>query len=277
MHEQQPFRIYRSPELENSSLVVGWSEDAGKLGSTVINYLIERLETEEYCEIEPSDFFPLGGVAVENDIAQFPEGKFYSCQKKNLVILKSNTPRSEWYKFLNAILDVAQYHSHVKEIFTVGAMVFLGAHTAPRELLALANMPAMKTTLEQYNLAREIDYESPPGHHPTLNSYLLWVAKRRMLAAASLWVPIPFYLVSTEDPLSWKKILQFLDTKFELALDLSDIDKAVAAHDEKIAQLRSCSPQVNSHLEKLESNLALTQEESEELVREVEVSLKQRN
>ena len=276
MHKQQPYKVYRSPELENSSLVVGWSEDAGKLGLTVVDYLIEKTGAEEYCEIEPWDFFPMGGVAVENDIAQFPEGKFFFCRESNLVIVRSNTPRSEWYRFLNAVLDVALYHSHVKEIFTVGAMVFLGAHTVPRELLALANMPDMKTTLEQYDLYREIDYESPPGHHPTLNSYLLWVARRRMLAAASLWVSIPFYLVSTEDPLSWKKVLEFLDIKFDLAVDLSDIDDAVAAHHEKLAQLRSRSAQVNEYIEKLENNIALTQEESNELVREVEDSLKQR-
>lgn len=277
MSEEHPFKIYGKPELESSFLVVAWSEDAGKLGTKVTNYLNEKLGGKEFGEIEPADFFPLGGVSVEDDVAQLPESKFYWCPEKNLVILKSNRPRSEWHQFLNLVLDVAEHYCRAKELYTIGGMVSLAAHTFPRELLAVANSPEMREILSQYDLARDMDYETPPGQRPTLNSFLLWVAKRRKVAAASLWVPIPFYLVAAEDSEAWRKTVEFLDRRFGLGIDFRDIDEDVARQNERIAELRSRSSEVDSYIRKLESNLGLTQEENEKLVKEVEELLRRRD
>ncbi len=277
MSEKHAFEIYGEPEIESSSLVVGWSEDAGKLGTKVADYLNKKLGGEEFGEIEPADFFPLGGVSVEDDVAQFPESKFYWCREKHLVILKSNQPGSEWHRFLNSVLDVAEDYCHAKELYTIGGMVSLAAHTSPRELLAVANSPEMREILSQYDLARGFDYETAPGQRPTLSSFLLWVAKRRKIAAASLWVPIPFYLVAAEDPRAWRKTVEFLDRRFGLGIDLGDLDEDVARQDEKIAELRSRSSEVDSYIRKLESNLGLTEEENEKLVREVEEFLRRRD
>jgi len=277
LSEKHPFKIYGKPELESSPLVVGWGEDAGKLGTKVIDYLNRKLGGKEFGEIEPADFFALGGISVEDDVAQFPESKFYWCPEKNLVILKSDRPTSEWHKFLNLVLDVAEHHCRAKELYTIGGMVSLAAHTSPRELLAVANSPEMREILSQYDLARDLDYETPPGQRPTLNSFLLWVAKRRNVAAASLWVPIPFYLIAAEDPEAWRKTVAFLDRRLGLGIDLRDLDEAVARQNEKIAELRSRSSEVDSYIRKLESNLGLTQEENERLVEEVEELFRKRD
>ena len=277
MSEKHAFEIYGEPEIESSSLVVGWSEDAGKLGTKVADYLNKKLGGEELGQIEPADFFPLGGVIVEDDVAQFPESKFYWCREKHLVILRSNQPGSEWHRFLNSVLDVAEDYCHAKELYTIGGMVSLAAHTSPRELLAVANSPEMREILSQYDLARGFDYETAPGQRPTLSSFLLWVAKRRKVAAASLWVPIPFYLVAAEDPRAWRKTVEFLDRRFGLGIDLGDLDEDVARQDEKIAELRSRSVEVDGYIRKLESNLGMTQEENEKLVKEVEEFLRRRD
>jgi len=257
--------------------VVGWSEDAGKLGTKVIDYLNKKLGGKEFGEIEPEGFFSLGGVSVEDDVAQFPESKFYWCPEKYLVTLKSNRPTSDWHKFLDSVLDVAEHYCHAKELYTIGGMVSPAAHTSPRELLAVANSPEMRKILSQYDLARDMDYETPPGQRPTLNSFLLWVAKRRNIAAASLWVPIPFYLVAAEDPEAWRKTVEFLDRRFGLGIDFRDLDEDVARQNEKIAELRSRSSEVDSYIRKLESNLGLTQEENEKLVKAVEEFLGRRD
>jgi predicted ATP-grasp superfamily ATP-dependent carboligase len=274
---EYPFKIYAKPEFQSSSLIVGWAEDAGKLGPKVVDYLNKKLEGQELGEIEPLDFFSLGGISVENDIAQFPESKFHCSQPYNLVIFKSSLPRSEWYKFLNLVLDVAEHYCHVKELYTVGGMVSFGAHTAPRELFAIANSPEMKEALSQYNLTREMDYQTPPGQRPTLSSFLLWVAKRRNIAGASLWVPIPFYLVSLEDPQAWKKTLEFLDRRFDLKMDFTDLDEEISRQNEKMVQLRTRFPEIDSYIRRLESNLSLTEEEGERLVKEIEESLGKRD
>jgi len=275
LSEKYPCKVHFEPELEGASLVAGWDEDAGRLGARVIDYLNEKLGCKEFAEIDPADFFPLGGVSVDDNVAQFPESKFYCCPGKNLLIFKSNIPRTEWYKFLDSVLYVAERYCHAKELYTVGGMVYLGAHTTPRDLLAIANSPDMKAILNQYDLARDIDYESAPGQRPTLNSFLLWVARRRNIAAASLWVPIPFYLVASKDPRAWKKTLEFLDRRFVLGLDFSDIDADTARQNEKIAHIRMHSPEVDGYIQRLESNQTLAQEEYEKLAMEVEGFLRE--
>lgn len=270
MDEKYPFKIYQKPEFQHSSLVVSWSEDAGKLGIKVTDYLNKKLGGKEFAEIDPQDFFPLGGVLIEDNVAQFPESKFYSCQKENLVIFESNPPMSEWYKFLNSVLDVAEHYCHTKELYIIGGMVSSSAHTTPRELIAIANSSQAKQALSGYNLVANIDYETPPSQKPTLSSFLLWIAERRNIAGVSLWVPIPFYLVAIEDLQACRKTLDFLDKRLGLGLDFRDLDEEVTRQNKKIAQVRNQFPELDDYIRKLESNLSLTEKENEKLIRGIE-------
>jgi len=277
LSQKHPFKVYEKPELPSSSLVVGWNEDAGKLGSKVIDYLYRNLGCIEFAEIEPADFFPLTGVSVKDDVAQFPESRFYYCPQNNLVILKSDPPKAEWHRFLCSILDVAEQYCHAKELYTIGGMVSISAHTTPRELLAIANSPQMKRVLSQYDLAGDFNYETPPGQRPTPSSFLIWLAKERNMAGASLWVPVPCYLISTEDPQAWRKAIEFLDIRFSLGIDFEDLDENVAKQNEKIAGVRVSLPEVDNFIRKLESNLVLTPEENEKLIKEMDEFLRERD
>ncbi len=275
MTERYPFKVLRKPKVQSSSLVVGWNEDAGQLGPGVIDYLTYKLGGERFGEIDPEDFFSLGGIRVEGDVAQFPESNFYSCHENSLVIFRSTPPSFEWYKFLNSILDVAEHYCGAKELYAIGGMVTLAAHTTPRTLLATTSSQEVKESLEQYNLVRDMDYQTPLGQRPTLNSFLLWLAGRRNIAGVNLWVPIPFYLVTSEDPKAQKKVLQFFDERLGLNIDFSDIDREIQKQSEKLAQARLRLPEVDDYILRLESNLRLSQEENERLTKEVEEFLRE--
>lgn len=277
MAEKRPFKILAEPNLQGSSLVVAWSEDAGKLGPKVVDYLNKKLQGEVFAEIDPAEYFSLDGVSVEDNVAQFPDSKFYSCQGKNLVIFKSHLPRSEWYQFLGSVLDVVEHSCKVKELYTIGGMVSSSAHTTPRVLLAIANSPEMKGVLRQYDLTSDLDYETPPGQRPTLSSFLLWAARRRNIAGASLWVPVPFYLVASEDPGAWRRAIEFFDRRFGLSIDFGDLDREVARQNEKIADVRSQHPELDGYISKLESNLSLTIDENEKLAEQMEELLRKRH
>jgi proteasome assembly chaperone (PAC2) family protein len=267
---KRPYKIHVEPRLESSSLIVGWSEDGGKLGSKVIDYLIRKLGGQEFAQIEPLNFFPLGGVAVQDDVAIFPESKFYFSEKYKLVFFLGSSPVYEWYEFLNTILDVPGSTCGTTELYTVGGMVSLGAHTMPRVLLTAATSAEMKELLQQYGLASDVDYETPSGQRPTLSSFLLWVAKRRNLPGAGLWVPIPFYFLSVEDPRACKAVLEFFNNRFHLGLDFADLDEEIRIQDEKIAQLAVRFPDIASYIWKLERNTGLTEEENRKLITEIE-------
>ncbi len=275
MSQGYPIKIYKEPELRQSSLVLGWSEDMGNLGRKATGYLNRKLNGQEFAEIEPEAFFPLGGVAIEGNLARFPESKFYVCQEYGLVVFQSDSPGAEWYKFLNSVLDVAEQHSRVKELYLLGAMISFSAHTTPRQLLAVVNSAEMKEILSQYDLARDMDYQTQPGERPTLNSFLLWIAKERNIPGVSLWVPIPFYLAAMEDAQAQKKVLSFLNERLDLEIDFSDLDREVREQNEQLAQLRSRFPQIDDYINRLESNLMLSEEENGELIKKIEDFLKE--
>ena len=275
MNKGYPIKIYNEQELRRSSLVLGWSEDIGNLGRKATGYLNRKLKGREFAEIEPEAFFPLGGVAIEGNLARFPESKFYACQEYELVVFQSDSPGAEWYKFLNSVLDVAEQHCRVKELYILGAMVSFSAHTAPRQLIAVVNSAEMKEVLGQYDLARDMDYQTQPGERPTLNSFLLWIAKERNIPGVSLWVPIPFYLAAMEDAQAQKKVLSFLNERLNLKIDFSDLDQEIREQNEQLAQLRSRFSQIDDYINRLESNLMLSEEENGELIKKIEDFLRE--
>ena len=258
------------PELQSSSLIVGWSVDASGLGARVADYLNRKLGGESFCEIEPVDFFPLGGVAIADNLVQFPESKFYSCPGKDLVVFRSDPPDYQWYKFLSLVLDTAGHYCHVKEVYTIGGMISMAAHTAPRELIGTFNSVELKHALSRYNIDTGLDYETPPGQRPTISSFLIWAAKNRNIPGVSLWVPIPFYMITVDDPGAERRVLEFLNQRFDLRLDLSDLDEEIWRQNQAIAGLRNSFPDIDESIKRLESNLTLSNEESQRLVTEIE-------
>ena len=101
--EDFPFEVYGKPELQNSVMVVGWGQDAGKVGQKTTSYLNRELRGIEFGGIKTTEFFPTAGISVNNDVALFLETKFYYCQQKNLVIFFSAPPKFGWYKFVDAL------------------------------------------------------------------------------------------------------------------------------------------------------------------------------
>jgi hypothetical protein len=151
------FKLRAKPELDRPSLVVGWRGDAAELGVRVAGYLNQNLAGQSFAEIEPLAFFPMGGVSIEDDLVQFPDSKFYWCPGKDLLLFSSNPPAHEWHLFLNLVIDIAQQGGPLKEIYTVGGMVSLSAHTAPRELLATFSSPELKREMDNFNLRGNLD------------------------------------------------------------------------------------------------------------------------
>ncbi len=98
--------------------------------------------------------------------------------------------------------------------------------------------------------------------------------KRRNIPCANLWVPVPFYLVSSYDPASYNRVIEFLNHRLNLGLDLSDLDDRARILNEKIAGIRITSPEVNGNIEKMENNQRLAEEEGEKLVGEIEELLR---
>lgn len=192
------------------------------------------------------------------------------------MIFRSSHPRFGWYQFIDAILDVAE-HCHTKELYTVSGTVASCAYAARRELLITVNSPELKRILSKYDLATNVVNKTSHGREPTLNSFIIWLAKRRNIAGANLCVAVPYYLAPSDDPQACKKAAEFLDRRFNLGMDFKDLDAEISGQNERIAQLRIHFPEIDNCMRKLESKLGLTPEENEKLVREICESIKKMN
>jgi predicted ATP-grasp superfamily ATP-dependent carboligase len=266
--------LFDKPKLQNGTLIIGWAEDASNLSMRTTDYLIRDLGCAEIGEILPLEFFPLAGVSVENDVAQFPQSKFYASRQHNLVVFQSNIPRMEWYGFLNILLDVAQ-ECGVREIYTLGAMVSASAHTMPRQLITVINSGTIKAELEPFNVMADADYETPLGQKPTMSTYLLWLARQRGIDAVNLWVPVPYYLVPVDDPRACKRLVYFFNSKYDLGIDFRALDSEITEQNRRIAELFDRSPDIEALIRRLETGEGIDGAESDKLAREILEYLKQ--
>lgn len=258
------FKFTERPQFENPSMIVGWEQDSGKLSPKVIEYLNKKIKGKSFCEIEPTGFFSLAGVAIENNIAQFPENKFYYCQRSDILIFKGSEPRIERYSFLNAIADLAQHHFKIKELYTVSSTIYPIAHTSTRQISAVFNQQEIKDKLRGYGL-QDMNWEGPPA----ISSYLLWIAKNRGIPGVSLWPQIPFYLAAGKDFMAIKMTLSFLNKKFNLDLDFGELDEEIKNQNTKIELLREEDPEIDKYIGMLESELTLSEAEQIELTMKV--------
>jgi hypothetical protein len=160
------------------------------------------------------------------------------------------------------------------EIYTVGAMVTYAAHTLPRPLLSIVNLPAMKEVMEPFGVMGDSDYETPQGQKPTFSSYLLWIARQRDIPGANLWVPVPYYLAPMEDPRACKRLADFFNLRFNLGMQLDDLDEDVASQNRRIGELYARSPEIEGFVRKLEIGEGLESEEGEKLAQAMAEQLK---
>lgn len=262
MKEQVEVRSW--PDLVNPSLIIGWQEDAGKLGTKVIDYINNHIRSKSFYDVEPVEYFSLTGVVVDNNIAQFPVSRFYAGKRKDLVIFESSQPQHEQYRFLNNILGVAQQNCNIKDIYAVSGTIAPIAHSNSRRLLAVYNQAAIKKNLRSYNL-EDMTWEGAPS----LNSYLLWVTQKMGIPGISLWLEVPFYLTMAQDPVAAKVALSFFNLKFELNLDFTRLDLEIKDQNEKLAELRREDQQIDRYIRMLEMGINLNENEQLTLVQSV--------
>ncbi len=264
-----PVRIDQHHGLQKPSLLIGWhTHDIGKLTSRVLDFLIETFEGQEVGEIEPLRFFSFGGVRFKEDLVQFQESKFWALKRHNLLIFKSNEPEFEYYPFLNTLLEVAEHHFQIEELYTLSGTLSLIAHTSPRRILTVYNRKEWKRRLDGYGL-EPMTWKGPPA----ISSYLLWVAKRRGIPGISLWPEIPFYLASKEDPEAIRVVLSFFNHRFQLGLELGWLEREKKEQEEKILDLRRENREIDDYISRLEKGLPLDEEEQVKLAKEIDEHL----
>jgi proteasome assembly chaperone (PAC2) family protein len=262
--------IYNRIKVDEAKLVVGWRSDVGKIGRRVINFLNISQSAELIAEIQPESFYALMGVSVEKDIIQFPQAQFYHLPGTNIITLKSDIPHDNWYDFLTLILDVSTKVFGIRQFYTIAGIPFLLSHTMPRSIITAVSNNNMKTIMSTYGFPTEVDYESPLNQPPDLNAYLIWLAGRHKLAAAGMWLPIPFYLANRGDASATREFIAVISKLFKIDLDITNLEKSVIQEREQLEYMRDQIPEIDKYIGMLEKGLSLTPEETDKLTQETE-------
>lgn len=258
------FRFTRQPDLENASLIVGWERDAGGVATRVIDYIVKSINAKSFCEIEPIDFYQLAGVQISDDVAHFARNRFFAGEMKNLLLFLGNEPQFNHYRFLNVLLDVAQYHCHIKGLYTISSTISSIPFDSPRRIFAVYNTQQFQDSLRTYELP-DMTWQGPPA----LNSFLLFTAKMRRIPGVSLWPEIPFYVATVDDYRAQKPVLEFFKKRFNLNIGLETLDESINRQSSEMQKLRKQDPQADHYLRLIEKNISLSQEDNINLVNKV--------
>ena len=262
------FRFISRPRLKKSSFVIGWTDDTGNVSGLTADHLIKTSNGADFCQIEPADFYPVGGVNVTDDVAQFPQSRFFYSERYPIVVLRADQPQSNRYEFLNAVLDLAEHYGksdlgepgRAEALYTVNGITAVTAHTAARRVFGVFSDAATQRRLQPL-VPANANWQGPPH----VSTYLLWLAGQRHLPGVGLWVEVPFYLSDYEDYQAVKAVASVLSTILGWNFDFGEIDQLADEQDEKLAQLES-DPETADMIRALEEGQSLDRQEQTQLI-----------
>ncbi len=260
------FNIHHNPKLQNASLLIGWrSADLGKVSLHVLERLVEGLGCIPVADLDPLDFFHFDGAEFQGNLVLVPESRFWASEKHNLLLFISDEPAQRQHLFLTSVLDFASQQLKVKRVYTVSGVPSMITHIQSRKILAVYNRESLRDELSSYEDIEYMDWEGPPG----MSSYLLWAAGRQDIDGISLLPEVPFYLSALKDPGAIRVILQFLNHRFNLTLDLDELEAKERSMIHKLTQLREQDSNINLLLGKIEGEVSLNEQEQMTLTQEV--------
>lgn len=254
------FRFTAQPRLEGASFIIGWTKDTGSVSRLAADHLVKASGSSSFCQIEPAGFYSLGGITVDEDVAQFPQSRFFYSEQSQMVVLRADEPQSDRYEFLSAVLDLTEQHGKADALYTINGIAALTPHTADRQVFGIFNDPAMQRRLRQF-VPVDMSWQGPPH----TSTYLLWLAGRRHLHGAGLWVEVPFYLADHEDFHAAKAAVSLLSMMLGQSLDLRELDRLAAEQDEKLALLED-DPATEEKIRALEEGESLDRQGQLELI-----------
>ena len=230
-------KIYHEPELHNPSLVAAWP-GVGNVALIAATHLKDKLEAEEFAEIEPEGFFDPGGIFIKDNLIEnpsLPENKFYfwisNNQDKDLIIFLSDAqPAFGAYSYSNAVLDVANRFG-VKRVYTLAAALTEHHSETPR-VLGAATSPELLDELKRHDIVLANDF-----YIAGLNGLLLGTAKERGFEGICLLGETARYTAKIMNPRSSKVVLSALSRILDIEIDLAELEELAAGTDRQIKEI----------------------------------------
>ena len=278
--------IHRRPTVDSPVMLLGFTGwmDGGRVSTGTISYLNDKLGAREFAEIEPLDFyilnFPASTIPVSVYSSEgktvltsvnpmefaavfrphtkiesgsirelvFPQNRFHCSESANVVLFSGEEPHIRWGAYSDCILGLAKEFG-ISQLYFVGSVAGAVPHTREPTLWASVSSDDLKEELRRVGLSFT-DYEGPSS----LVTSLAYRAADHGVKMRMLVVEVPHYpfLEMPTYPKSILKVNSVLTTVLGLDVDLSDLQKASAAADEKLEAIMEENDEFKDLVAKLE-------------------------
>ena len=218
--------FYKEPHLDKPYFIAAWP-GMGNVALEAANFLREKLQAEEFAEIEADDFFPLSGINIRDNLVEkllLPKSKFYSWRnrlplKDILIFIGDAQPSSgKEYPFANQVMDIA-IKFRVERIYTFAAMPSNIGHKDVPRVWGVVTDAKLIEILKEFGVQIMLD-----GHISGLNGSLLGVAKMRGIDGICLLGEIPYYATQIENPRASKAVLEVLENMLDIHIDMTELE-----------------------------------------------------
>lgn len=235
-HDDQVI-IGKEPKLNNPCLVAAWPGVAN-VALEATTYLKDKLQAEEFAEIQAPSFFEVTGVYVEKNLIQPPrlaENKFYYWKRKGkgrdlIIFLAEAQPSSMSREFADMLLDVVQKMG-VKVVYTCAAALISHFPEQPRVWAAATDAELLAET-EKQGLVLKGDF-----FIAGMNGLLLSMAKERDIKGVCLLGETPRYLSEMRNPTASQAVLRVLTKVLNVEIDMAEMDNLAAQSRQQIEEL----------------------------------------
>jgi proteasome assembly chaperone (PAC2) family protein len=252
--------IHSLPELHNPALITafhGWP-DAGEVASGAMRYLIRNLGATRFAELTPEEFYIFTEVrpySVQVRPGQrtlrWPANDFYYWNNPNegrdLLLFLGREPNLRWGAYTGALLDLAE-RCGVTLMVTLGGTYDAVSHHGDVTVTGIGSTPHLRQQLESLGVAFS-QYQGPSS----VQTALLDGARRRGVAAASLWGHAPHYIQAVPNVKVCHGVLDRLRALVDVPLDLDELKGASRALEARVDEALSGNDELQSYVGRLDA------------------------
>jgi proteasome assembly chaperone (PAC2) family protein len=265
MMASEKLHIYKRPKLSNPRILLGFTGwmDGGEVSTGTIKYLIEKLKTRRFADIEPEGFYIYSFPGSMEMTALFrphtkikdgliksyeaPTNSFFYDDERNLILFLGKEPNLQWQEFAECIFSLCSQFG-VKTIYFIGSVAGLVPHTREPRLLCSVSDRELKETFQHYGV-KFTNYEGPASFVTCLTAS----AGEHDLSVASFVATIPAY-VQGNNPKCIEAVTRRLAGILGLQIELEDLRDVSDEFEKRLGEVVQEQPELAGNIRKLEED-----------------------
>jgi proteasome assembly chaperone (PAC2) family protein len=237
--------------------------DGGDVSTGTVKCLIDKLDAQNFAEIEPTGFyiysFP-GSMEITSlfrphtqikegviDSYEIPANTFFYSEENNLILFLGKEPNLNWEEFSGCIFSICAEYG-VEMIYFIGSVAGLVPHTREPRLFCSVSQAELKETFQHYGV-KFANYEGPAS----IVTYLMTNCSKRDIKMVSFVAAIPAY-VQGSNPKCIEAVTRRIAGMLELEMDFGDLTTISEEFEKKLHDVVQEQPELEINIHKLEED-----------------------